>query len=192
MGGELLLGGTDPSHFVGNLTYIDVSRQGYWQFKLDGYVVWVGVWCGCGVGVCCNYTVVNSIEVAEKLGPYCSGGCQAIADTGTSLLAGPADEVEALNKQLGAVKLPVVNEVRSPIWWEGHITFVFIFQYVFDCNTLSSLPTVSMVIGGKTFELTPNEYVLNVRHHQYLTSDTLTAYTSPLIPSPLILCLPGN
>ena len=36
VGGELLLGGTDPSHFQGNLSYIDVSREGYWQFKLDG------------------------------------------------------------------------------------------------------------------------------------------------------------
>ena len=120
VGGELLLGGTDPSHFVGDLSYIDVSREGYWQFKLDG------------------------IMVAEKIGPYCSGGCQAIADTGTSLLAGPASEVEALNKQLGAIKLPIVNE------------------YVFDCKTLDSLPTVSMVIGGKTFDLTPDQYVLNI------------------------------
>ena len=38
VGGELLLGGTDPNHFVGNLTYIPLSAETYWQFKMDGYV----------------------------------------------------------------------------------------------------------------------------------------------------------
>lgn len=49
-----------------------VSKKGYWQFKLDG------------------------IKVGGD--DVCSGGCNAIADTGTSLLVGPSEEVARINQ----------------------------------------------------------------------------------------------
>ncbi len=36
-GGELILGGEDTSKFTGSVTYVNVSVQGYWQFKVDRY-----------------------------------------------------------------------------------------------------------------------------------------------------------
>lgn len=57
-GGELVLGGVDPAHFVGKHTWVPISRRGYWEFKMDHMKV-------AGANVC-------------------KGGCKAIADTGAS------------------------------------------------------------------------------------------------------------
>ena len=80
-GGELVLGGVDAAHFTGKHAWARVTRRGYWQIQMDGLAV-----AGPAPAAVC----------AAK------GGCAAIADTGTSLIAGPTDDVAAINAAITA------------------------------------------------------------------------------------------
>ena len=36
---QLILGGSDPAHYVAPFNYVNVTRKGYWQFAMDGMKV---------------------------------------------------------------------------------------------------------------------------------------------------------
>ncbi|XP_053721136.1 cathepsin D [Synchiropus splendidus] len=117
-GGELLLGGTDPKYYTGDFSYTNVTRQAYWQVLMDG------------------------LNVGSQLS-LCKGGCQAIVDTGTSLITGPAAEVKALQQAIGAT--PLIQG-----------------EYMVSCDKIPSLPVITFNIGGKAYALTGDQYVLKV------------------------------
>lgn len=77
-GGELVFGGVDPKHYKGDHTYVPVTRKGYWQFDMGDLIIG-----GHSTG-------------------FCAGGCAAIVDSGTSLLAGPTTIVAQVNHAIGA------------------------------------------------------------------------------------------
>jgi phytepsin len=88
-GGELVFGGADPGHYSGDRTWAPVTRRGYWQFAMDSVAV--------------PGAVPDPIHGGAPTGAVpCAGGCQAIADSGTSLLVGPTPEVTSINAALGA------------------------------------------------------------------------------------------
>ncbi|CAA6662220.1 unnamed protein product [Spirodela intermedia] len=77
-GGEIVFGGVDPQHFKGNHTFVPVTRKGYWQFELGDFVI------------------------GNESTGVCSTGCDAIMDSGTSMLAGPTSAVTQINHAIGA------------------------------------------------------------------------------------------
>ncbi|ONM58455.1 Aspartic proteinase oryzasin-1 [Zea mays] len=77
-GGEIVFGGMDSSHYKGDHTFVPVTRKGYWQFNM------------------------GDVLVDGKSTGFCAGGCAAVADSGTSLLAGPTAIITEINEKIGA------------------------------------------------------------------------------------------
>merc|ERR1711920_617932 len=110
--GELVFGGVDKKHYTGDFSFVPLSSETYWQVALDGV----------------------------KLGSdSVSSTKRAIVDSGTSLLAGPKADVEAIAKKLGA------KSVLGKEW-------------TVDCS--KDLPDLSFTLGGKDYVLKKADMIL--------------------------------
>ncbi|XP_049626623.1 renin [Suncus etruscus] len=77
LGGEIVLGGSDPQYYQGNFHYVSVSRTGSWQINMKGV----------------------SVRSATLL---CAEGCMAVVDTGASYISAPTSSLHLLMDTLGA------------------------------------------------------------------------------------------
>ncbi|XP_025911184.1 pepsin A-like [Apteryx rowi] len=76
-GSFVMFGGIDDTCFTGNLSWIPLSAETYWQIKVDSITMY-------GRPIACPY------------------GCQSIVDSGTSLVAGPAAGINNIQYEIGA------------------------------------------------------------------------------------------
>uniref|UniRef100_H0XLY6 Peptidase A1 domain-containing protein n=1 Tax=Otolemur garnettii TaxID=30611 RepID=H0XLY6_OTOGA len=113
-GSMLMLGGVDHSYYSGELRWVPVTRQRFWQVAL-------------------NRITVNGTIIA------CHDGCQAILNTGSSVVNGPYEDV-----------LNIQNII--------HAQHSFNDMYM-DCNTTTNLPDVVFVIGGINYPVPARSYV---------------------------------
>ncbi|XP_025765624.1 pepsin A-like [Oreochromis niloticus] len=107
-------GGVDTNHYSGSITWIPLSNELYWQITVDSV-------SGNGQVVACN------------------GGCQAIVDTGTSLIVGPQGDIDNINYWLGASSQ------------NG--------EYMVSCNNIGQMPDVIFNINGQQFTLPASAYI---------------------------------
>ncbi|XP_057431721.1 aspartic proteinase [Lotus japonicus] len=242
-GGEIVFGGVDPAHFKGQHTYVPVTRKGYWQFAM------------------------GDVFIGGKPTGYCTNGCSAIADSGTSLLAGPTTVITMINQAIGAsgvasqecksvveqygqTILELVSANAHPkkicsqiglctfdgtrgvsmgiesvvdknerksfgdfrdatcsacemavVWIQNQLkqnqTQDRIMNYInelcdkmpnpmgasaVDCGKISSMPIVSFTIGGKVFDLAPQEYILKVGEGS--AAQCISGFTALDVPPP--------
>ncbi|PWA73779.1 aspartic peptidase A1 family, Saposin-like protein [Artemisia annua] len=223
-GGEIVFGGVDPKHFKGEHTYVPVTQKGYWQFDM------------------------SDVLIGGKSAGFCKTGCSAIADSGTSLIAGPTEVINQIIQAIGADGL-VNEECKKAVKHFGNQIFDMLAgtiaqpkqvcsragicsgqgngddsiaiksvvdkddgissglenspmctacemivkwvhkelaenqtrdsllgldrelcdvaqspvgETMFDCAKIPSLPIISFTIGGKKFDLTPDQYTLKV------------------------------
>ncbi|XP_017323541.1 pepsin A [Ictalurus punctatus] len=114
-GSEVLFGEIDTSYYTGSIYWIPLSSESYYQITMDS-------------------VSINGQTVA------CSGGCQAIVDTGTSYIVGPSSEISNINSLLGAT----------------------VDQYGIasvNCNNIPSMPSITFTLNGYTFTISPISYV---------------------------------
>uniref|UniRef100_A0A3Q0R848 pepsin A n=1 Tax=Amphilophus citrinellus TaxID=61819 RepID=A0A3Q0R848_AMPCI len=114
-GSEVVFGGTDPSHYTGSIAWIPLSSATYWQINMDS-------------------VTVNGQTVA------CSGGCQAIIDTGTSVIVGPTSDINNLNS------------------WVGASTDQY-GDAIVNCQNIQSMPDVTFTLNGNAFTVPASAYV---------------------------------
>ncbi|XP_076159280.1 pepsin A-like [Alosa pseudoharengus] len=113
-GSEVIFGGYDPNHFTGSVAWIPLSSETYWQITVDS-------------------VTVNGETVA------CNGGCQAIVDTGTSLIVGPTSDISNLNNAVGG--------------------------FYVQCGNIRHMPDITFNIHGHAFILPASAYVCQSNYY---------------------------
>jgi cathepsin D len=113
----MLLGGIDSAKYTGKLRYVPLTSESYFEFALDGITM--------------NGQSVTAVK-------------SAVADTGTSVLAGPTAEVAAIAKSIGAQ--PTINPA----------------EYTVDCSKVDQLPSLTITVGGHAYNFEGPDYVVQV------------------------------
>ncbi|KAM9319226.1 gastricsin-like [Gastrophryne carolinensis] len=115
--GQIIFGGVDNNLYSGQIQWAPVTQEVYWQIGIDAF------------------------SVNGQATGWCSQGCQAIVDTGTSPLTIPQQYMGTLLQNMGAQQ------------GQGG-------QFYVNCNNLQNLPTISFTINGVQFPIPPSGYVL--------------------------------
>uniref|UniRef100_A0A2K6EXB0 Peptidase A1 domain-containing protein n=1 Tax=Propithecus coquereli TaxID=379532 RepID=A0A2K6EXB0_PROCO len=120
-----------PTHqYGGELILGGVDTQLY-----SGQIVWTPVtqesyW----------QIAIQKVFVGDQATGLCSQGCQAIVDTGTFLLAVPQQYIVSFLQETGA------QQAQNG-------------DFVVNCNCVQSMPTITFIISGAQFPLSPSAYV---------------------------------
>ena len=141
-GGELVFGGVDEKHFVGEHVWVDLTKKGYWQFNLDD--VKVG-----------DFSFIDDDGDDNKNEGMVSSSSkhQAIADTGTSLLAGPSATIDRINNAIGAENL-MIQECKIAIkrYGEEFLDDIETYDSSEICSSLNVCPAAETIASEKETE----------------------------------------
>ncbi|XP_041955565.1 pepsin A-like [Alosa sapidissima] len=114
-GSVVIFGEIDSQYYTGTFSWIPLTATTYWQIQMDSVTI--------------NGNVVG-----------CAGGCQAIVDTGTSLVIGPYNDIQNINGWVGAYTNNYGDAVVS-------------------CGNILSMPEVVFHINGQALTLPASAYV---------------------------------
>jgi len=110
--GELTLGSVDSAHYSGEFSYVPLLEKSYWEVALDAFAL-----------------------NGQKIGST----AKAIVDSGTSLMAGPTSDVQAVAKAL-------------------NLGSILGKEYTVDCSAKYSL---TYTLGGEGYDLDQDAMVIS-------------------------------
>uniref|UniRef100_A0A3P8THU8 Peptidase A1 domain-containing protein n=1 Tax=Amphiprion percula TaxID=161767 RepID=A0A3P8THU8_AMPPE len=126
-GSELILGGTDSSYYTGSIKWIPLYHAtNLWNIQIQSITI-------------------NGNTVA------CAGSCEAMVDSGTSVIIDSGDEISNINGWLGAIP----NQYGTA---------------AVSCFNTHLLPDIVFNINGYSFSLPPTAYVIKVRSRSGCTT----------------------
>ncbi|CAI9559196.1 unnamed protein product [Staurois parvus] len=115
--GEVVFGGVNSNLYTGQINWAPLSNDLYWQVALQEF------------------------SINGQATGWCSNGCEAIVDTGTTQLNIPEPYMQQLLPYLG------IQQTQNG-------------GYNVNCNNLQSMPTLSFTINGVSFPLPPSAYII--------------------------------
>ncbi|ELR46304.1 hypothetical protein M91_19540, partial [Bos mutus] len=121
----VMFGGVDNSYFHRDLKWIPVIQPRYWQIMM-------------------NRVSMNGKIIA------CYHGCQAIVDTGSSLLIGPTDLVSSIQGHINP------SPIRDS-------------EQMMSCNDATNLPPVIFTIHCTDFPVPPKYYIQKADRYVFLS-----------------------
>ncbi|XP_055271796.1 pregnancy-associated glycoprotein 1-like [Moschus berezovskii] len=114
-GSVVMFGGVDHRYYNGELNWVPLIQAGDWRVHMD------------------------SISMKKKV-IACSGGCEALLYTGTSLIQGPSSLVDNIHKLIGTTP-------------QGSKHYV-------SCLTINTLPSIVFTINGINYPVPARAYIL--------------------------------
>uniref|UniRef100_A0A4W2HE09 Pregnancy-associated glycoprotein 1-like n=1 Tax=Bos indicus x Bos taurus TaxID=30522 RepID=A0A4W2HE09_BOBOX len=114
-GSVVMFGGVDHRYYKGELNWVPLIEEGDWSVRMDG------------------------ISMKTKV-VACSDGCEAVVDTGTSLIKGPRKLVNKIQKLIGATP-------------RGSKHYV-------SCSVVNTLPSIIFTINGINYPVPAPAYIL--------------------------------
>jgi hypothetical protein len=124
---EITFGSVRKERMASEMTWVNVSEEGYWQFQFTDFTI-----DGKPAGMCSKYGKRE---------------CQGVLDTGSSLMMGPKTDLDNLIQMLNFGNSTTRN-----------------------CSQDDKFPKLGFTIGGKHFEMEPNDYMDRSRD-QYTPRD---------------------
>ncbi|XDC86152.1 hypothetical protein R6Z07F_017325 [Ovis aries] len=123
-GSVVMFGGVDHRYYKGELNWVPLIQAGDWSVHMD------------------------RISMKRKV-IACSGGCEAVVDTGTSLIEGPRRLVNNIQKLIGA----------TPQGFEDYVS----------CFAVSTLPSIIFTINGINYPVPARDYILKCLRYAFET-----------------------